>query len=250
MATALPKICYDNRLADATPAASSTAAGYDVLNLRDWRPYTWWKPTALPATVTVDCGSSVAADYFAVYGHDLFSRGNTIEVRKSTDNFAANDVLVATKTPTADTPFMQEFTSTSSRYWRLKISSGSPPTIAIAAVGAVLTLPRLLSAGFDPIRRQVMGSINRSEDGHPLGRVVHFEAWAQTLQMRADWTWLRATWVPAWKAHLRATPWLFVWDITDHPDELYLVQSGEAYDTPHTLGPYADFSLPISGVHP
>jgi hypothetical protein len=50
--TGLPKILYDNRFKDAAPVASSTAVGnFNVLNMTDFRPYTWWKPTALPATV-------------------------------------------------------------------------------------------------------------------------------------------------------------------------------------------------------
>ena len=52
-----PKIFHDNRFDDGTPVASTTAAGFDVLNLLDWRPYTEWQPTALPATVTADSAS-------------------------------------------------------------------------------------------------------------------------------------------------------------------------------------------------
>jgi len=55
---ALPKFFYDNRFDDATPVASSTAAGdFNVLNLRDWRPFTFWKPSAMPATVTGDAAT-------------------------------------------------------------------------------------------------------------------------------------------------------------------------------------------------
>jgi hypothetical protein len=249
VATAYPKFLYDNRLDDATPAASTTAAGFDVLNLRDWRPYTWWKPTALPATVTVDCGSSQAADYLAVYGHTLGTNGNTIQVRKSTDNFSANDVLVATLTPADDEPFVVEFSSTSSRYWRIRILTGTAPSIAIAALGAAFVFPRRLDNGFDPITRKVKGQVNRSEDGHPLGRVIAYESWDQELSFGAiEWTWLRSTWVPAWRAHLRGSPFIFAWDLTDHADELYLVQAGDEYDSPHTLGPYAELKLKLRGV--
>lgn len=95
MAFQKPKILYDNRFADANPVASTTAAGYNVLNLRDWRPYTWWQPTALPATVTVDCLIARAADYALLWGHSLHDAQASIQVRGSTDNFASSDVLVA-----------------------------------------------------------------------------------------------------------------------------------------------------------
>ena len=59
-----PAILYDNRLADAAPAASDTAAGdFDVANLADWRPFTWWRPATMPATVTVDSGAAAPVDY-------------------------------------------------------------------------------------------------------------------------------------------------------------------------------------------
>lgn len=83
-----PKILYDNRLSDATPTASSTASGYSVLNLRDWRPYTWWAPASLPATVTVDCGVAREADYALLYGHDLHSKNLFAEIQGSADGSA------------------------------------------------------------------------------------------------------------------------------------------------------------------
>ena len=95
--TAKPKFLHDNRLNDGTPVASTTAVGnYNVLNLLDFRPFTWWKPTALPATVTIDSGVPRAADYALIYGHDLHDAQVAVEVRGSTDNFAASDVLLAT----------------------------------------------------------------------------------------------------------------------------------------------------------
>jgi hypothetical protein len=51
-------------LNDGTPAASTTATGFDVANLIDWRTYTKWKPSALPATVDVDvAGSGLAWEF-------------------------------------------------------------------------------------------------------------------------------------------------------------------------------------------
>ena len=249
MAVASPKLCYDNRLSDATPVASTTAAGYDVLNLRDWRPYTWWQPTAIPATVTVDCGSAKTCDYAALYAHDCASRGNAVEVRGSTDNFSASDVLVASSTPSTDAPLILTFGAVAYRYWRLRFTAGTPPTIAIAAIGAALTLPILLSVGFDPIGRTVQGQLNRSEAGHPLGQVIAFEAWEQEVSLLGvTWAWLRATWVPAWVAHLRSTPFLFAWDATDHPAETRLVSAGEHFTGPHRSGQLADLIFTLSGV--
>ena len=248
----LPLILYENRFNDATPVASSTAAGnYNVLNLRDWRAYTWWKPNAMPATVTVDCGAAKAADYAVVYGHDLGTKGATIEIRASTDNFGASDVLIATKTPADDKPFLLQWASAAYRYWRIKVTGATAPSLAIAAVGAALQLPRRLTRGFDPLGRTLKGQANRSEAGHPLGKVIEFEEWSEKVSLRnMTWSWLRTTWQAAWEAHLRASPHVFAWDPTDHAGELYLVSIKDQYRTPHQVGEYADLDYDIVGRAP
>lgn len=250
MATDYPKILHENRLDDATPVASTTATNYSVLNLRDFRPYTWWKPTALPATVTVDCGSAKAADYWAVYGHDLFTRGCTIELRGSTDNFAASNVLVDTFTPTNDKAFARYITSVPYRYWRLRITGGATmPALAIAAIGVLLDMPSYMMEGFDPIGRTVIGVSNRSMDGHPLGRTVKYEQWQETLKFQLlSWSFLRASFEAAWVVHLRDEPFLFVWNPNGQPAEIYLVMVKDKFTSPHRSGSLCDLSLEVVGV--
>ena len=246
---AKPAFYYDNRFADATPAASTTAAGFAVANLTDWRRYTWWKPTAIPATVTVDCASPKAADYALIVGHNLAATGCTVQVRGSTDNFATSDVLVATNTPTTDRPLLVTFGSVSYRYWRLRFITGTAPSIAIAAIGAAFELPTWLEQGFDPIGRSVEGIRNANANGQPLGRVVDFEQWQQRLTLRAvSWSWLRNTFEPAWRAHLRASPFGFCWEPGSYASEVRLVAAGDDFGTPHQAGSLADLTLDLQGV--
>jgi hypothetical protein len=246
---ALPRIYYDNRFADGTPLASSTASGFAAANLRDWRPYTWWKPAALPATVTVDCGSAKAADYALVYGHDLAIQGCTVEVRGSTDNFTSSNVLVATATPTDNEPVLLSFASVSYRYWRLRITGSAAPALAIAAIGAVLEVPVGLQQGYDPLGREIDGQMNNNEAGQPLGRVVQYERWRQNITFqRVSWTWVRNTWLPAWRAHLRSSPFAFGWDVGAYPKDVKLVNVGRQFDTPHYSGARCDLRLEMTGV--
>lgn len=254
MAFQKPKFLYDNRFADATPVASSTASGdFNVLNLRDWRPYTWWKPVSLAAaqTVTVDCGSVKAADYALVWGHDLSTQGTVFEVLGSNDFFVANSVVVATKTPTNDDPFLLTWPSVSYRYWRFRITGTTAPSIAIAAIGAALEMPEYLSDGFGPLNRKAEGDFNRTNKGHALGRAIEFEEWEAQLEFDwVTWSFLRNIFRPAWDAHLRSTPFVFAWDAGDHADEIYLVNSRGQYKAPHKAGQYATLSLDVFGVAP
>lgn len=246
---ALPRILYDNRLADATVVASSTAAEYAAANLADWRPYTWFKPAAMPATLTVDCGVAKAADNAVVYGHDLFTRGATLEVRGSTDNFVASDVLVASKTPTDNNPFVLLFNSASYRYWRVRLTGATAPSLAIVAVGARLDMPVYLPPGFDPLGRQVRGLRNRNENGQPLGQSVNFEEWKESLTFkRVAWSWVRSTWVPVWRTALRSRPFVFAWDTDSYPDDLKLVTAGDNYKIPHNNSFVCDLQFDLTGV--
>lgn len=247
-------ILYESRLNDATPAASSVASGFDVLNLRDLRDYTFWKPTALPATVTVNHGAAKTFDYLAIYNHNLGSLGCTVELRRSTDNFVANDVLVATHTPTDDEPILLLFAQQNFQYSRLRITGPAAPTIAIALWGNKLEIPSNpnIREGFDPLGRAIKSAINRSNTGRALGRVINWREWKQTLIFElVTWTWLRSTWLPAAKAWLESEPWLFCWNPDLYPKETYHVTMDEAgWDGPHKASSQADLTVPVTGRIP
>lgn len=246
-----PKIFHDNRLDDAAPVASTTAAGFDAANLLDWRPNTQWQPTALPATVRVDSGSARAADYCVVWEHNLFTQGATFNVRRSPLGTWAggDDVLVATLTPTNDKPFLIEFASVASQHWGLEITGATMPSIGIAAIGAALEIPAGLREGFDPLGRTPKGRFNRSVTGIPLGRTIEFEEWSQSLTFELlTWDWMRATWLPAWQAHLRGEPFVFAWDAAGHPGELALVDVKAGFKGPHKAGSVGDLSVTLTGL--
>lgn len=247
-----PKLFFDNRMADAVPVASSTFTGnFNAANVSDMRPYTWWKSNAMPATLTVDCGSAKASDYAVLYGHDLFTQGATCEVRGSTDNFAASNVLVATVTPASNNPFLLEFGSVSYRYWRFRFTGATNVSVAMAMVGAAFVMPSNMNNGFDPLMRKIVGVANVNENGQPLGKIIDFEKWSQTLQFDyVTWAWLRATWQPAWRSNLRGAPFIFAWDSANYPTEIYLAAASDSYSSPHRNGLLATLSLDVSGVAP
>ena len=243
-----PFIGYDNRLADTTPVASSTGSGA-AINLTDFRPYTSWKPATLPATVTVDCGSAKSADKLCFFNHNLFANGCTIEVRGSTDNFAASDVLLHSHTPAADKAFVRDFTSASYRYWRIRITGATAPTLTIIALGVGLEFPSSVPYGFSPVDRKVFGQTNISEQGLPLGKAVIFEQWMQSLSFQyLSSAWIRGTFLPAWKEHLRGKPFIFAWDLTNYPDDIYLVEAGDNIKIPQNLPTYATLTFDVKGV--
>ena len=245
-----PAILYDNRLGDGAPVASSTAAGeFAAANLADWRPFTWWKPAVMPATVTVDAGTAKAADYALVSGHDLGTRGATLEVRGSSDGFGAVDTLVASHAPADDKPFMLSFGSVAWRHWRLRLTGAAAPALAIASIGTLFEFPEYLEEGFDPLGREPKGQINRAVAGNPLGRVTDYELWSQRLEFRRlSKAWIKATFVPAWQSHLRDTAFVFAWDRVGDPTDLKLVVTEGGFETPDPSGARADLRFKLEAA--
>lgn len=239
----LPIILYDNRFADATPVASSTAVGdYHVLNLRDWRNFTWWKPNAAPSTVTVDCGSAKNADYGFVY-----AEAGTYEIRRSTDNFGASNELAGTIVLAKTGLGLVTFASVARRYYRLTVPAGTP-AVAIAAIGSKLEFPRRLLQPFDPLAHTARGQANESETGNPLGAVDAYDEWQQDIELRhIDAAWVRDSFRPAWLAHLKNQPFVFAWDPVDHISELYYCHPVRAYRAPSGPGQFVDFGLNLRG---
>lgn len=71
---AYPKLLHHNIIAQAASVvASSTASGMAVANLSDGRPYTWWGPSAAPASIEVDAGVATEADFLYIPSHTLDS---------------------------------------------------------------------------------------------------------------------------------------------------------------------------------
>lgn len=122
------RIYYPNRL-DVAPTitgSSQASASLSASNVAHDHVVKVWRTGTASATetVTFDFGASVAATSAIIFAHTLLGTDSNIELRKSTDNFAANDVLVATFTWAA-TPMLVTFSTTSSRYWRVKFTKAS-----------------------------------------------------------------------------------------------------------------------------
>jgi hypothetical protein len=190
-----------------------------------------------------------AADTLLIWGHDLATQGATVELRGSLDNFVANDVLIATRKPTSDAPLLLFFNRQWYRYWRLRFTGATAPTIAIAVIGEALESPVHFEGEFSPIDREVSGRTNRNENGHPLGRIVDFESWKSKIQFRfVRWSWAREEMAPAWTKHLRGSPFVIAWDADGHPEDARLVQAGDELRIPHRAGSLCHVEFDVQGV--
>ena len=113
----------------------------------------------------------------------------------------------------------------------------------------MLEMPAKLEAGFDPWRRIPKGIFSRTIEGNPLARAVLNEGWESTLRFPiVPWAFIRDTWRPAWKKHLRGTPFVLAWNRTLYPDDLHLISASGDYKAPLRQGTITDLSFPVTGL--
>ena len=224
-ANAKPIILAENRLLDGTLAATDTAAGYDVLNITDLRPFTFWEAASHGTKyITVNCGSAKKADSIAMIGHNLYTADADVSVECSSDNFAADTtVALAAFTPTSDRAFMKTFTERNKQYWRIKIvTAATAAKIGVALIGTRLDFPRYPAANFDPCPERINGTAARSKAGHMIGATLKNISHEIRVEFRSlTPTWVDNTFRPVWDAHLsQLKPFFFSWDNENHPADV------------------------------
>jgi hypothetical protein len=145
----LPTVLFNNLFLSGTLAASSEAAGYPKENAVSENTNKSWKPSSLPATLSVDLGTARSVDSFALVAHNCGTKGNTVTLESSTDN--STWTTRCTVTPTDDTTILGLFTSVSARYWRIQFTGGTAPNIGVAMIGARFTFPAGVRAPYTPV---------------------------------------------------------------------------------------------------
>lgn len=145
----LPTILYNNLFLNGVLTASTEATNYAKENVRSENTVKAWQPTALPATLSVDLGVATSADSFAIISHNCGTKGNTILLESSTDNISWT--TRCTVVPTDNTSILGLFTSVSARYWRLNISGGTVPTIAVVFLAQRFNFPAGVKPPYTPV---------------------------------------------------------------------------------------------------
>lgn len=238
------RICYQNLAYGITPTASTSAAGFPAVAATYPTTFEFWKPTAVPATWTVDLGTAQTVDSVCIVGD---FGGASVSVQRSTNGTTWTTIDTETVT---DRINMFLFTAVSSRYWRLSFS-GVIPSLAVAYIGQSLAMQRRIYQGHSPLTlsRTTELSNNVSDGGQYLGRSI-IRKGAQTTtewkNLKADW--YRLNFDPFVKA-ARTAPFFIGWRPVQFPSEIgYVWVDGDIQPTNSGPKDYMSVGMTVQGL--
>jgi hypothetical protein len=249
-----PVILADNRFLDGTPTATDTEPGYDVLNIRDLKEFTFWK-AASPGTkyLTVNCDAAIGADSIGIYKHNLGSALAAISVESSSNGTDWTERL-AQFSPSDDKAILRTFTGVLAQYWRVKIVAvGISPQVAILLLGERITFPFPPETPYSPLVSMVEAEAPRSKEGIPLGAIVRFKPYT----IRPRWNHVARAFVetyflPFWNDYAsNLSPFFWAWDLDVFPNDVRFpsVPADHNLETPVSVLAYYDsIALPMEGT--
>lgn len=243
------RIGYENLFDSAnTIVATDEATGYEKENGYNWNLFDWWKPAStgtkyLTATFT----GAVTADYFAVFGHNLHTYTDTIQLQYSTNGFSWSDATTAQAPSTGRVVFVA-FDSISAAYWRVKYITTGPGVLGALSFGSAISLPYGMKIGFipPPFARKTKYYDKSTSKGVFLPRSIEKMPGSIVIsQENIDPVWMRDNWIP-FLDHAETKPFFFSWDYDAHPNEAGFCRTQKDPRTTYNTPLYMETSVNAS----
>ena len=154
----------------ATVTASSSAPGFPVSAIKNQLTYERWSPASAPATLTIDTGTPVLADYLGVAAHDMGSRNSTVKIEYSENGTDWTEILDVQ--PANDNAIMAIFEPVMAQHWRITVDK--IVEIGVVYIERALVVPSCMYGGHTPgtLSRQTEIEPQKSVTGQFLGRSI------------------------------------------------------------------------------
>nr|WP_297388276.1 discoidin domain-containing protein [uncultured Roseateles sp.] len=210
-----------------TATASTEADGFDAANAANPLTYEFWRPTALPAWWRLDAGAAVDCDYIGVAAHTLGSSGCTVYAEYSLDGTTWE--TLADVLPADDAPIMFLFAQTTARYWRVRVTGSTLPSVGVVYVGKALAMYRPIYGGHTPITlsRESEMRPTKSEGGQWLGRtVIRKGSKTKVAYQHLPAAWVREQFLPFIRDAV-SYPYFFAWRPQTYPLEVGYVWTND-----------------------
>ena len=248
-----PIVLYDNKLSTyGFVTVTSELSGYPKENTYDWRYFTKWQSTSSATQdFIIDLGAATICDSFAVMNHNLGTRGATLAVGTDTASAFPSVTTIGTNTFTDDNPKYISLTSSSERYYRIRISGGTGAyACGMFFLGNKYTMPVLPQDGFDPDEQQAFFKVNTAITGHAVGSSVTHTDRMQKLSMRYVSEAQAQTFKDFYEDHASlGKPFFYLPDITNYSTRIYLMRCPNNYAlSMPSEGVYRHLNLECQGI--
>lgn len=227
--------------------ATDTAAGYDVNNILDRRPFTKWRAASSGTKyITVDhTGANLPVSGIAIIGHNFHTADAAVTVEAY--NVVDDWVEIHEFTITKDGSIAGHWDLVEDAdEWRIKIVTASVAAeFAIALMGEVTVFPVPPDSPHTDFAEMGIKESGNSKTGNLLGVVNRGSIFTFNLKFSL----LLRSWVDAWilgwwwpRFGKTGIPFAYIPDYDYDPEETYLVRATDDYNyqTPKSIATYYD----------
>lgn len=165
-----PRLLWPRTPVDSV-SATTAAPLYDAAFAVEPQTYSAWRPTALPATITLNFSTDTEVDAIGIGCHTLGSSGASVLIEYLVG--ASTWTELTTLTPNTDDAILVLFPAVTETSWRFTVSGSVVPEIGNIVPGKALSLPR--NAQFAPAlpitdAETFRYDVNRTATGSWAGR--------------------------------------------------------------------------------
>lgn len=243
---------YRNFFTEGTLSWSSQTADGSAANALGPQTYDAWVPASVPAWMSVDMAGAQHADCAAIIAHTLGSSGNTLIIEASADGDSW--VAISTVIPTDDSDIFSLFDPMEiegCRYWRIRITGGTPPAIGIAWIGPRLFVPMGVQASYTPINlaADIVLTTSSSITGQYVASYIERKGGGTSIQLAPQARhWVQEDAADFITHYNEGNPFLWLSCPERLPDDAhYCWRSGAVMGTSFTTGAqWVDMSLEVS----
>lgn len=221
-----PRILWDTigRRSGIVITPSTEAAGFEGVNAVDERTFSFWRPTALPATLEFQITAAEECDYAMIAAHTLGTSQSIVSF-ESYDG-ASWQAWSAQVSPGSDKVLAFMNARVTANRFRLKVDSNavSPamPSVGVVYIGKALAMERGTPLNYAPItmRRKTEARPQLADKGALLGRSIQRQGVVGEIAFNyLTASFVRASFDPFIEA-ARTHPFGWVWAPIDFPAEV------------------------------
>ena len=238
-----------NHFEFGTLTATNTAAGYDVNNILDRRPFTKWKANAA-GTLYVEINHGVStynSTGIAIFGHNFYSAAATVTIEYY-DTELRIWVQAHAFTITKNGSIAGNWATPDAviTKWRIKMVTASvAPEFAVAILSENTVFPMPPDSPHTDFTETSIKESGNSKTGNLLGIVNR--GYMNTFTLK--FSLLTRAWVDAyirdwWWTSFGKTglPFAYIPDYDNDDEEVYLVRAADdyVYQTPKSIATYYD----------